>query len=100
VAAGSAPQTGQSTAPLILGRLLTCPVTTSVLAKPDDVWRIGVGLLLAISFVGLITRKSLFGSRSDEAPRDDGLGDAASFHAWLDEADANGPPQTAHTRAD
>jgi hypothetical protein len=85
VAVASAPQAGLTAAPLLIGNMVRYQAPLTVLAKPDEAWRLGVGLLLAVSFVGLISRRPLFRRKQHQRIEDLGPSDDTSLETWLDQ---------------
>ena len=98
LAVGSAPRSLPSAAPLLIGRMVRYQAPVTVIAKPAEVMRAGVGLLLAVSFVGLISGRPLFRRRQETRFAEPGPSNIGHLEAWLDReggsgvaADAKGP---------
>ncbi len=87
--AGSNAQSVAS-APLIIGRLSPWQQPMTVVAKGNDWWFAAAGLLLAVSFAGLLVRRSL--TRSRESVEQPPLVATTKLEDWLD---ARRPPDLA-----
>lgn len=81
VAAGSTTQSSLTTAPLIIGRLNHGSLPAAVFANSNDLWFGGAGLLLAASFLWLLSQRPIFrrGLRYRMAPHA-----TAKLVRWLD----------------
>jgi len=84
VAAGSAPHAIPSTAPLIIGRLEHAKPPLTVVAKTGEVWPAGVGLLLAASFVGLLSHRPPFRFRQRKSLEQLATNATAKLESWIE----------------
>lgn len=84
LAAGSAPQACPSAAPLMIGRLERWTGPATVVAKTNELWPAAGGLLLAASFVWLLSHRPLFRSRHRESVAQLASNATAKLETWLD----------------
>ena len=86
LAAGTRSHGSPSVAPLIIGRIERRSTPTAVLARPSELWLTGAGLVLATSFVWLLSHRPLFRFRHRQplAPLAPNM--AAKLDAWLDDS--------------
>jgi hypothetical protein len=91
VAAGSTVRGQLSAAPLIIGGLETRTAPAAALARPSELWLTGAGLVLAISFVWLLSRRPLFRFRHRLSSQRISAGSTARLQTWID-SESTGEP--------
>lgn len=81
LAAGSAAQSSPSTAPLIIGRMSRWQEPVAALASTNELWFGSAGLLLAASFIWLLSQRPFFRVRYREQMAPNAT---ARLESWLD----------------
>jgi hypothetical protein len=84
VAAGSAPHALPSTAPLIIGRVARTKPPLTVIAKTSEIWPAGVGLILAASFVWLLSQRPPFRFRQRASLEQLAANATAKLESWIE----------------
>jgi hypothetical protein len=81
LAAGSAAQTLPTAAPLVIGRLSRWEAPVAAMATSNEIWLGGGGVLLAVSFLFLLSQASPFRRRLRQQVRPKA---AAKLESWVD----------------